>query len=591
MIRRIGADRPSFRTLEFGKGLNLLLADRGETGAGGDTRRGAGKTSLVELIHFLCGGDAPPGSPFRSDALRRWRFEMELEVGRLRTTVARSAARAATLEVSGTLASEVGWPHRAPVDGNGTVTTGPRNWEAALADHWFGLAAGRGDSPQEGDRRPSFGSLFPYFARRAANGGFAGPIPSSARCRLWDRQLSLSCLLGLDWTISRRFQRLRERENGLRGLKQAVRSGVLDRYLGEEDSLRTALTVSRAHARKKKEHLAEFRVSPDHEDLVKEADDLTVRIGDLQRKNTSDAALLREMEYPMDGDVEDAQAPLQQMFREAGVLLPGTVRRRFEETNEFHRRVVENHRSHMSAETASARARIASRRREMQSLDERRGQIMRILESAGALAEYTALREEVGRLEAQAEALEERLRDANRLERLGADLKAERARLRRGLLDDLHERGARVRDAVHRFERLSQRFFGRAGSLTIGAGDDGPEFGVEVPSGPIPGITPMQIVCFDLMLMELLSERRQSPGFLVHDSHLFDGVDERQVARALQLGAERANECGFQYIVMLNADAVPEVGFDPEFAIEDYILEVRLTDAREDGGLFGVRFD
>lgn len=591
MIRRIGADRPSFRTLEFGEGLNVLLADRREAGTGGDARRGVGKTSLVELVHFLCGGDVPPGSPFRSDALRGWRFEMELEVEKLPTTVARSGARARTLEVSGTLASEIGWPQRAPADGNGTVTIGPQEWEAALGDHWFGLAGECGASPEDADGRPGFRSLFPYFARRAANGGFAGPIPLSAGRRPWDRQKSLSCLLGLDWMIVRRFQRLREQENGLKGLRQALRSGVLDRYLGEADSLRTALSVARDLARKKREHLAAFRVSPDHEDLVKEADDLTVRIGDLHRKNFSDAALLREMEYPMDGDVEDAQGPLRQMYREAGVLLPGTVQRRFDEANEFHRRVVENHRSHMSAETVSARARIAARRREMRSLDERRGQVMRTLESAGALTQYTALREEVGRLEAQSEALAERLRDANRLESVGADLRAARARLRRALLDDLHERGARVRNAVLSFDRLSHSFFGRAGGLTIEAGDDGPQFGLDLPSEPGAGTTSMQIVCFDLMLMELLAERRQSPRFLIHDSHLFDGMDEWQVARALRLGAERAKNFRFQYIVTLNADAVPKNGLDEEFALEDYFMEVRLTDAREDGGLFGVRFD
>src|SRR5258705_9960023 len=44
--------------------------------------------------------------------------------------------------------------------------------------------------------------------------------------------------------------------------------------------------------------------------------------------------------------------------------------------------------------------------------------------------------------------------------------------------------------------------------------------------------------CFDLMLTEMNIRRGRGPGFLIHDSHLFDGVDERQVAKALQLGAE-----------------------------------------------------
>lgn len=68
-----------------------------------------------------------------------------------------------------------------------------------------------------------------------------------------------------------------------------------------------------------------------------------------------------------------------------------------------------------------------------------------------------------------------------------------------------------------------------------------------------------------------------------------DGVDERQIANALQIGSELADAIGFQYIVTMNSDDLQKaktVGFD----FEKYLLEVKLTDAKEDGGLFGFRF-
>jgi uncharacterized protein YydD (DUF2326 family) len=76
----------------------------------------------------------------------------------------------------------------------------------------------------------------------------------------------------------------------------------------------------------------------------------------------------------------------------------------------------------------------------------------------------------------------------------------------------------------------------------------------------------------------------------VHDSHLFDGVDERQVGRALAAGAQIAAKCGWQYLVTLNSDTLPKSvpeGFD----LAKHILPVQLTDSDEDGGLFGIRFD
>ena len=89
--------------------------------------------------------------------------------------------------------------------------------------------------------------------------------------------------------------------------------------------------------------------------------------------------------------------------------------------------------------------------------------------------------------------------------------------------------------------------------------------------------------------MQLCAQRNIGPGFLIHDSHLFDGVDGRQVIRALKVGASMAEELGFQYIVTLNEDDAfkeTEAGFD----LQDYVLPTVLTDATEDGGLFGIRF-
>ena len=101
----------------------------------------------------------------------------------------------------------------------------------------------------------------------------------------------------------------------------------------------------------------------------------------------------------------------------------------------------------------------------------------------------------------------------------------------------------------------------------------------------------MQIFCFDLMLTEISRKQGRGPDFLIHDSHLFDGVDERQVAKAPQLGAERAEAAGFQYIVTMNSDALPQEGFKRGFDIQAHVLKTKLTDATETGGLFGLRFN
>ena len=91
------------------------------------------------------------------------------------------------------------------------------------------------------------------------------------------------------------------------------------------------------------------------------------------------------------------------------------------------------------------------------------------------------------------------------------------------------------------------------------------------------------------LIAHLCSARSASPGFLIHDSTIFDGVDERQRAEALELAASESHAHGFQYICTLNSDYVPRNEFSSGFRIEDYI-RLRLTDADVAGCLMGVRF-
>ena len=93
------------------------------------------------------------------------------------------------------------------------------------------------------------------------------------------------------------------------------------------------------------------------------------------------------------------------------------------------------------------------------------------------------------------------------------------------------------------------------------------------------------------MLIKLQKNKSSSPDLLIHDSNIFNGVDERQMAKALELAMNEADENGFQYIVTLNSDQVPREDFSVDIMsqFEDGI-QVIFTDARDDGGLLGIRF-
>ena len=64
MIRFLGSDLASFKALTFRAGLNIVLADKSEGATDRQSRNGAGKSSLIELVHFLLGAEVRPDSVF-----------------------------------------------------------------------------------------------------------------------------------------------------------------------------------------------------------------------------------------------------------------------------------------------------------------------------------------------------------------------------------------------------------------------------------------------------------------------------------------------------------------------------------------------
>lgn len=584
MIRELKSDLKSFKTMTFGPSLNVILADKSPDATDLQSRNGAGKTSLVELVHFLFGADAKPQSIFRSEALKEWTFSASVDIGERTCSISRSGKRPNRVQVDGDIE---GWP----VAGQGELLPSSHQfsndeWKGVLGALWFGLPADTGT-----DRfRPTFRSLFSFVARRQESGGFHQPMQSSTMQQRWDRQATVCYLVGLDSTLPGRFQELHNQEKLARDLRKAATSGELGRYFGKAAELRTRLTLADARADRLRKQLDAFQVVPEYRELEREASELTGQINDLNVENIADQDLVRELQASLATEDAPANRDLMKLYGEVGIVLPELPRRRIEEVERFHRTVVENRRSHLGSEITSAEQRIAARDRRKDGLDQRRAQIMGLLRSGGALEHYTGLREELGRAEAESEMLKGRLETAERFESTRTELNMERARLVKALQDDIHERDDIVRDAILSFEDLSRSLYERAGSLTIADTPGGPQFEVHISGERSKGITNMQIFCFDLMLTRIGTQRGRWPGFLIHDSHLFDGVDERQVAKALQLGAKRADEDGFQYIVTMNSDSVPAEGFTGGFELQDHVVPTRLTDATETGGLFGFRF-
>lgn len=567
MIHRIYSSLSSFKNLEFHSGLNVLLAEKSEGATSRQTRNRAGKTSLIEIVHFLAGGNINEKTPFQAHKLQDVKFGMEFDLSGETIIIERLNKKRAGFKLNDS-------------------TISAKKWRNQLGKDMFGLSDG---SDEEG-RTPTFRSLFAYFVRRQLSAAFITPEKQAAMQTPADYQMALMYLMGIDWHIARDWQGVRDREKNLDELKKAAKSGAFGSIIGSAAELRTQLTVSEDRLKKRREGVRQFRVHPQYRELEAEADELTRILGELANDNTIDLAVTRDLEATLASEIPPELTNLESVYEEAGIALPSLVKKRYKDVRLFHESVIRNRKDYLRGEFEAAMSRIETRNQEKVRLDERRAEIMRMLKSHGALDHFTELQSEVGRLESEVKSLRQRFEAAEKLEGIKSELEIERNRLLLRLRRDFTEQKERLSEAILAYEQTSRRLYEDAGSMLVNETSNGPTFSFPIQGSRSKGIKSMQIFCFDMMLMRLCAKRGVGPGFLIHDSHLFDGVDGRQVISALRVGAETAEELGFQYIVTMNEDDAfkeKEEGFD----LNDYILGIKLTDATKDGGLFGIRFD
>jgi len=573
VIHRIFSSLSSFKTLEFRPGLNVLIARKEQGATSRQTRNRAGKSSLVEIMHFLAGADAGKDSLFRIDTLADETFGMDLDLGGAKTTVERSGKEKSKVRLSGP----------GLIAARGMITNS--EWIDVLGDTIFGLS---GMKDHVG-RTPTFRSLFAYFVRRQRSQPFTTPEKQAVQQQPGDYQVALMYLLGLDWRIASDWQHVRDREKTLKELKKAGGSGAFGSVIGKSSDLRTQLTVDEARLGELKRQVEAFQVLPQYRDLEKEADQLTRDLNGLANNNTVDSATIRDLEKALESEAPPSLDDLESIYREAGVVLPGVALRRYEDVRSFHESVIRNRRDYLSGELEAAKQRVQLREQEKTKLDHRRGEVMAILESHGAFEQFSKLQGEASRHEAEVESLRQRYETAEQLEGTKNELDIERNRLTLRLRRDFSEQKERLTEAILAFEETSKRLYESAGRMTLEETSNGPMFDFPMQGSRSKGIKNIQIFCFDMMLMRLCAKRGIGPGFIVHDSHLFDGVDGRQLVSALKIGAETAEDLGFQYIVTMNEDDAFKEKADG-FDLSKHILPVALTDATEDGGLFGFRF-
>ncbi|WP_444658444.1 ABC-three component system protein [Caproiciproducens sp. R2] len=586
MIKRVFSTHSKFKAPSFDPGMNLLIVDKTEQSTVKQTRNSAGKSSLIEIINFVFGADNDKGAFYNKEAFESDLFSVEMEYSGVTFVASRGAAKKNRIyfnkRIDIDLKLDIDLEEDAEIK---LFFSSVNDWKKVLGRYFFSISTVDTTSKYN----PSFRSLFSYFVRREPAGGMLEPKKNARQQQSYDEQINLSFLFGLDWTLSSEFQVIRDKEKALKELKKSLKQGYLDAVVDAPANLRSQIAILEGKVSEMQANLRTFNLLPEYRQYENELTKIGIELRTCIDKNTIENELLDSLAT----SIEEASSPdydsLQQLYQESLQVFPDIVKKRFDEVQAFHDSVVRNRKLYLQSEIERVKANISARNSKITDLTQRQTFIMDLLQTHGALEQYNKLNSDLLKKQAELEDLKKRLKTATDIEDAQPRLDMERAALTLKIGQNIQENSVFINKAIQRFESISSTLFEQTGLLTVENTANGIAIDVSKQGDKSKGIKSMQIYCFDMTLISLLREQGSNIDFLVHDSHLFDPVDSRQVAHALVTGAEFARKYNFQYIITMNSDQIPYDYLPKDFDIGSMIVSPRLTD-KDDGGLFGFRF-
>jgi uncharacterized protein YydD (DUF2326 family) len=575
MIHKIWASDKRFRPVEFKTGLNVILAERTQESGIKDTRNGSGKTTLLNIIHFCLGADLHRLN-LPKDEIQEWEFFIQLDICGQVVTAKRAINNPKVIEIEVPI---IDAPIPAEEDSEDVLFYTNDDWKKLLGKCLFNITENIAAKYS-----PSFRSLVSYFTRRGAD-AYTDPFRHFRNQKTYDWQLNNAFLLGLNWLHASEAQEIREKESATKALSSAIRAGIVSTQ-GELEAERVRIE---RRLNEESDSIKSFKVHPQYKELQVKANQLTSEIHNLSNKSLMLRRKLERYEQSVSSEKAPDASAVEKLFSEAGVHFSESIKKSLTEAKSFHESIVQNRRLFLEAEIVQLKNGLIAQENEIKQKSDERADLMQLLESNGALEEFSFLQEKILEKKGKLEAIKEKIADIKEMSVHKKEIKASKIELETKLQRDYEQNRPAWEKAVTIFNENSLALYDEPGNLIINTTDNGYQFDVEIQKSSSEGVGKMKIFCYDLMLVELMTQRA-GINFLFHDSSIYDGVDSRQRALALLLANKKATDGGFQYICALNSDMIPYEDFEAGFDIEDFI-RLRLKDQTPEDSVLGFHFE
>ena len=568
MIHELYANKSIFKKIQFNKGINIILAEGDDNTE--NSRNGLGKTTLVHIIHFCLGG-TPNKKYLPEDTFNDWEFTISIDISNEKIYAKRSFNEKSIIIVEGNFSK---FPLKPTYSEEKEIYFYTLNeWKEVLGTSLLGLK-----NEKEFRFKPTFRKVISYFIRRDEDIK-KSPFKTSSTHKNIDVIDCTSFCVGLDWKLMSKYKeygdeikRLNENFSNLKSIH-----GSKGQLVPEMNRLKKDLT-------KIKEDLDNYKVHESYRQIEKSADILSKEIQELVEKTIFLNKKIDIYEESIkEENIDDIN--VEEIYNEINFYFPENVKKTLRESKEFHKNIIFNRTNFLKTEIQSIKNDLSLINQEIEIKSDKKAGYMDILNNFGALNEYNNMQKYYTEQKSEYELIVNIIKQFDEITNKKNKLKVKLLELESRFQINYDENINHLNSLIDIFSDNSSYLYDVPGDLIIECSEKGFEYNVDIPRINSTGKTKMIVLCYDLMLLENFVGYNYI-DFLIHDSNIFDGVDSRQYASALNLIHEKTTKFDMQYICMLNSDSIPD---NLNFNIEDHVV-LELNDNSIEGTLLGFEF-
>jgi len=537
LISLTSPNNPKFQSLEFKKGLNIILGEK-ITSNKKDSINGVGKSLSIELISYMLAGK-------------------ETKINKILKNTQ------TTLNLLFKINNQT---HLIKRDGKDIFLDEEKTSLKELQE-WFN---------SQFNTPFSFRQIFVRFNRK----DYYSPTEQIKNEDRFTNNKINAYLLHLNYEFVSKKEYL-YRKNEM--LKQIIK------YIKElkEETNQEKKVELKEELEKIEYDLTHYEFAEEFQDLQNKADKLTKEIIEIRNKISILKREIRLREEIIEvNKIEEVEIKeIVRIYEEVKFFLPKQTINHLEAVQEFHKTLYENRKREALNDIEKFNQEINILSQQLKEKDLKRGEILKLLEGKKALEEYHNLIKRKEQILEELNLLEEKEKELAKYEKDKVNLQIEIDTFKIDLIDLKQKIKSQIDALTSKFREISSLFYEKPGILSIELKDDFKskilyKIDPKIHADDSSGIGMMKIFIYDMLIYTI---NPNLIGFVSHDNYLFDLVDERQIATALEYAKKNLS----QYICSINDTKFKNALQFTENIKEDDIV-LTLTEKEK---LFGVDFE